>query len=153
RQLVEWIERISDARIVPGDVDKRSVRVAFAEEQKRLLPLPAHPMTCDYVKPIASGKSPYIRFDRNAYSIPHTLVRKPLTLVASDTVVRVLDGDEEVARHERSWEQGRQIEDTRHLGALAAEKRRAREHRGKNRLIAACPSAESFLQSVALHGG
>jgi hypothetical protein len=153
RQLDDWTTRVASARIVPGDADKRTVDLAFAEERTRLLPLPAHPLACDLVKPISSGKTPYLRFDGNDYSIPHTLTQKPLTLVASDTTIRVLDGDDEVALHNRSWERGRQIEDPRHLDDLARDKRSAREHRGKNRLMAACPSAEPFLQSVALHGG
>jgi hypothetical protein len=74
-------------------------------------------------------------------------------LVASDRLVRVLDGDDEVASHDRSWERGRQIEDTRHLDGLADDKRHAREHRGRNRLMAACPHAQPFLENVALHGG
>jgi hypothetical protein len=74
-------------------------------------------------------------------------------LVASDQLVRVLDGNEEVAAHERSWERGRQIEDRRHLDDLEQDKRRAREHRGRNRLTATCPHAQQFLEKVALHGG
>jgi hypothetical protein len=94
-----------------------------------------------------------VRFDRNDYSIPHTLVRKPLTLVASDTVVRILDHDVEVARHERSWDTRQQIENETHLAALAREKRKARDHRGRNRLTAACPAAHTFLVEVLRHGG
>src|SRR5262249_39614532 len=130
RQLTDWIERIAHARIVPGDPEKRTVAVALAQERERLLPLPAHPMPCGYARALQSGKSRYVRFDSNDYSIPHTLGRKPLTLVASDTAIRILDGDDEVARHDWSWERGRQIEDARHLDALAGEKRRARDHRG-----------------------
>ena len=33
------------------------------------------------------------------------------------------------------------------------QKGRAREHRGRNRLMAACPAAKVFLEHVALHGG
>ncbi len=153
RQLDRWIDETAHARIVPGDPHTRSVAEALEQERPRLLPLPAHAFPCDYVRAIASGKSPYVRFDRNDYSIPHTLVRKPLTLVASDTTVRLLDGDNEVARHARSYERGRQVEVEEHLAALAADKRRAREHRGKNRLAAACPTATAFLDKVALHGG
>lgn len=152
-QLATWIEDIAHARIVPGDPDKRRVCEALLEERSRLLPLPEHEFPTDHVRSVRSGKTPYLRFDGNDYSIPHTCVRKPVTLVASDTLVRVLDGDVEVARHERSWERGRQIEREDHLAALADEKRNARQHRGRNRLIAACPSAEAFLQCVALHGG
>jgi transposase len=153
RQLEEWTAQIAHARTVPGDTHKRTVADALVQERPRLLPMPAHPFPCDYLRPIASGKSPYVRFDGNDYSIPHTLVRKPLTLVASDAVVRVLDGDQEVARHTRSYERGRQIEVEQHLEALATDKRRAREHRGRNRLAAACPSATAFLEKIAIHGG
>lgn len=152
RQLDDWLERIVHTRRVPGD-DSRTVAQALAEEQERLLPLPQHTFDPGLVQPIASGKTPYVRFDRNDYSIPHTLIRKPLTLVASDTNVRVLDGDHEVARHQRSWDTRQQIEDESHLAALAREKRKAREHRGRNRLVASCPSAQAFLGQLALHGG
>jgi transposase len=152
-QLHEWIERVADARTVPGDADKRSVAEALDEERPRLLPLPAHPFDCDAVHTLRSGKTPYLRFDGNDYSIPHSKVRKPLVLVASDRLVRVLDGDDEIALHERSWERGRQIEDAHHLDGLAQDKRHAREHRGRNGLMASCPAAEAFLANVALHGG
>lgn len=94
-----------------------------------------------------------MRFDCNDYSIPYTLIRKPLTLVADETTVRVLDGDTEVARHERCWDKRKQREDPAHIQELVDHKRHAREHRGRHRLIHACPSAKTFLESVALHGG
>jgi len=152
RQLDSWIEHVAHQRGVPGHLEKRVVE-ALGEEQERLLPLPEHPFQTESIRGVSSGKSPYLRFDKNDYSIPHTLVRKPLTLVASESVVRVLDGDAEVARHARSWDKGRQIEDQSHLAALAADKRKARDHRGRNRLFAACPAAHDFLGQVALHGG
>lgn len=152
-QLGDWIERVAHARLVPGDADKRTVAAALAEERPRLLPLPAHPFDCDAVQTLRSGKTPYLRFDSNDYSIPHALIQRPLTLVASDRLVRVLDGDEEVAAHPRCWERGRQVEDRRHLDGLEDDKRRAREHRGRNRLMAACPHAQAFFEKVALHGG
>lgn len=48
---------------------------------------------------------------------------------------------------------GQQIEREEHLAALLVDKRKAREHRGRNRLFSACPSATPFLAGVALHGG
>lgn len=152
QQLDSWIERVVHARRVPGD-DTRTVAEALVEEQQSLLPLPEHGFDPCHAQPVASGKTPYVRFDRNDYSIPHKLVRKPLTLVASETTVRVLDGDREVARHQRSWDTRQQIEDEAHLAALAGEKRKARDHRGRNRLVAGCPSAHAFLGQIALHGG
>jgi len=152
-QLGDWIERVQRGRLVPNDPEGRTVRDAHTEEKKRLLPMPEHPFPTDHVQPIVSGRTPYVRFDRNDYSIPHDVVKKPLTLVASETTVRLIDRGREVARHPRSFDAGRQIEDEAHLRALAEHKRKAREHRGRNRLVAVCPAAHDFLAEVALHGG
>jgi transposase len=152
-QLDVWLERVQRARLVPADPDKRLVRDALAEERQRLLPLPEHPTPTDLVRAVSSGKTPYIRFDRNDYSIPHTHVRQVLSVVASDAVVRVLDGTTEIARHVRSYDAGQQLEDERHLADLTASKRKAHEHRGRNRLFAVCNSAKAFLGEIALHGG
>jgi len=128
------------------------VREALAAEQPRLLPLPAHPFACELVRPAVSGKTPYLRFDGNDYSIPHALVRRPLTLVVSETLVRVLDGITEVACHGRSYDRGQRVEEPAHLAALAREKRRAHELRGRDRLRALCPEAEPFLDALARRG-
>jgi transposase len=152
RQLDTWLCDVAHQRLVPGDPKKR-VAEAFIEEQERLLPLPEHLFQTDTIRAVSSGKTPYLRFDKNDYSIPYTLVRKPLTLVASESIVRVLDGEVEVARHTRSWGVRQQVEDEAHLAALSRDKRKARDHRGRNRLFSACAAAEPFLAQLALHGG
>jgi len=152
QQLADWIERIAHARPVPGDATRRPVRDALADEAPRLLPLPANRFECDLVRPVASGKQPYVRFDRNDYSIPHDRIRQPLTLVASETHVRITDGIAELARHRRSYDAGVVIEDPAHLEKLTAEKRRALELRRRDRLRGACPSAASFMDALAQRG-
>jgi len=152
-QLERWIEDISDARIVPRDERRRTVSEAFADERDRLLSLPAKPYEPTFIGGARSGKTPYVRFDCNDYSIPHVLVRKPLTIVADASRVRILDGMVEVARHERAWGKGQQVEDESHIAALAAEKSRAHELRGRDRLFAAAPKSRVFLERIATHGG
>jgi transposase len=150
-QLTRWIVDVAHARPVP---DRREQRVAAAltQEQAQLLPLPEHPFPCALVRAVSSGKTPYLRFDGNDYSIPHTLVRRPLTLVASEHVVRLLDGATEVARHPRSYDRQQRLEDDAHLAALVAEKRRAHDLRGRDRLRHACPQAEAFFAALAVRG-
>jgi len=152
-QLAGWSERSANARKVPGDPAGRLVRDALKEERPRLLPLPENRWDCDTVRLVASGKQPYIRFDRNDYSIPHYLVGKPLTLVASETLVRITNnGGTVFASHARSYDQKQIIEDPAHVAELAREKRRAHELRGRDRLRASCPSADPFGEALALRG-
>src|SRR2546425_4008077 len=150
-QLATWIAETAHARSVPGTAG-RVVREAWAAEQPRLLPLPEHAFVCDLVRPVVSGKTPYIRFDGNDYSIPHTLVRRPLTLVASETALWLLDSATEVARHPRSYAHGQRVEEPAHLALLAREKRRAHDLRGRDRLRQACPQAERFFDALAQRG-
>src|SRR5881296_40936 len=150
-QLTRWIADVAHARPVPGRREQR-VAEALAEEQPRLLPLPEHPFPCHLLRAVSSGKTPYIRFDGNDYSIPHPLVHRPLTLVASEHTVRLLDGATEVARHARRYDRGQRIEDDAHLAALVAEKRHAHELRGRDRLRSACPQAEAFIDALAVRG-
>lgn len=151
RQLREWLEDVAFARPCPFDTS-RSVREAFAEEASCLLPLPQHPFETSLVRPVTSGKTPYVRFDANDYSIPHILTQKTLTLVAEETSLRILDGSLEVAHHARSYDRGERIEEATHLQALGDEKRRARELRTRDRLRAACPHAADLLAGVARRG-
>jgi transposase len=151
-QLAQWIADTAHQRPVPEDPTRRPVAVALAEEQPRLLPLPEHPFACDLVRAVVSGKTPYLRFDGNDYSIPHTLIRHPLTLVASEHTVRILDGSTEVACHARTYDRGHRIELATHLAALTAAKHRAHELRGRDRLRQACPQADAFLDALARRG-
>jgi len=151
-QLAQWIADTAHQRPVPGDPTGRRVAEALDEERARLLPLPEHPFPCDLVRAVASGKTPYLRFDGNDSSIPHTLIRRPLTLVASEHELRILDGPTEVARHARSYDRGQRLEVEAHLAALTAAKRRAHDLRGRARLRQACPHAEAFLDGLARRG-
>ena len=79
-------------------------------------------------------------------------MRRPLTLLASETVVRLLDGVTEVARPPRRYARGQRVEDPAHLAALAREKRHAPDLRGRDRLRATCAYADALLDALARRG-
>jgi transposase len=151
-QLARWIDDIAHERPVPGDGSGRLVKDALGEECARLLPLPEHPFSCDRMEAVCSGKTPYVRFDLNDYSIPHTVLRKPLTLIASERIVRILDGSTEVARHARSYDRSKRLEDPSHVAALAREKRHAHEVRGRDLLRSVLKNADAFIEALAVRG-
>ena len=139
-------------RVHPTDAERRSVIACFEQEQPCLLSLPEHAFECDQVVPKRSGKRPYLRFDGNDYSIPHTLVGKPVTLVASDISVRVLDGSKVVAQHLRSYDHRQRIEGPAHLRELIEYKKAARQLTGQSRILAVSEHADGFYAQLALRG-
>lgn len=129
-----------------------TVREAFAQEQPRLLTLPANPYVTSERKEVTVGKTPYVRFDLNDYTVPHTQVRKMLTVVADPERVRVLDGIEVVASHSRSYDKGCQIEEPTHIKKLVEHKAQARAQRGMSRLTQAVPASLELLERAAERG-
>jgi transposase len=150
-QFRRWRDERAHQRPHPDQRD-RTVAQVFADEQARLLPLPAHPFETELMRPVVSGTLAYVRFDRNSYSIPHTHVRRPLTLLASATTVRIVDGTEELARHARSYDTGQTIEDLAHLEGLVAATRQANVHTGRDRLRLAVPATVTLLERLATRG-
>jgi transposase len=150
-QCRRWREEIAHQRPHPEQRD-RTVAQVLAEEQPRLLPLPAHSFETDVMRTVVSGKTPYVRFDRNSYSIPHTHVRRPLTLLASPTTVRVIAGAEEIARHARSYDTGEVIEQEAHVAGLVAATRQANPSSARDRLRLAVPAVATLLDRLAARG-
>ncbi len=152
RQLAKWMQKRPRQRVHPVDPERRTVAEHHELERPRLLPLPEHPPNTERVETLRSGKQPYLRFDCNDYSIPHTLVRKPLTLRADSDRVRVFDGAELVAEHPRTFDKRCVIEEPSHIDKLVAQKRRAHELRGRDRLRALCSHADALLDDLARRG-
>jgi transposase len=150
-QATAWCLGQAAARPCPEE-RSMSVREAFAQEQPKLLALPDNPFPTDEREAVSVGKTPYVRFDRNDYTIPPTHVRRTLTVVASPTRVRILDGATVIAAHPRSYDKGEQVEDPAHVGELTARKRQARQHRGTDRLAQAAPSSAELLARAAERG-
>jgi transposase len=146
RQLDLWIADVAHRRPAPGDAEGRSVAALLELERPKLLPLPPAPLPVERVVQLRSGKTPYLRFDLNDYSIPHTLVQAPLVLRASDDLIRIFDDKGAVvAEHARSFDSGQAIEIPEHLAALRREKRHAHELHGRDDLCRKCPSADALL--------
>ena len=150
-QALDWMTGESGDRRLRED-PRRTVSEAFAEERSRLLAIPEEPFPSDEVVTVEVGKTPYVRFDLNDYSVPHKYVRRSLTVVASLDTIRVLDGTEVVASHARVWDRGVQVDDPAHLAPLLEQKRRARDNSGLDRLCAAAPSAMRLLEKAAERG-
>lgn len=150
-QADAWCAGPAARRACPED-QSMTVSEAFAQEHPQLLALPDNPFETDERVAVSVGKTPYIRFDLNDYSVPHTHVRRTVTVMASLTRVRVLDATEVIAEHRRVYGKGEQIENPAHIDALVSAKHAARHHRGQDRLAHAAPMSRELLQQAAYRG-
>lgn len=151
RQALAWRDREAHGRAWPGG-DHRTVGEAFAEEKPRWLPLPIHPFDSDLLVPVKPGKTIYVRFDLNDYSIPPSALDRQLTLAASESTIRILDGSQEIARHRRTYDRRQQILDPEHQEELLKEKRKAWGSTRGSRLSRAVPESEALLDAAFQRG-
>lgn len=151
RQALQWRDQEAHARRWPGG-DQRTVADVFAEEKPRLLPLPVHPFDSDLLVPVRSGKTIYVRFDLNDYSIPPAAIGKQLVVAASESTVRILDGNQEIAHHRRSYDRRQQILDPAHQEELLKDKRKALGSTRGSRLSNAVPESEMLLDAAFSRG-
>ena len=150
-QADAWIAGPAGERRCPED-ETRSVSDAFAQEQGRLLALPGDTFPTDEIKAVSAGKTPYVRFDLNDYSIPHTCVARTLTVAASPTQVRILDDHTVIATHPRSYDRRQQIEIPEHIATLVEHKHQAGAHRGTDHLVKAIPGSRELLTQATERG-
>lgn len=150
-QATAWCEGAAADRPCPED-RARSVRELWTEEQSQLLALPENPFPSEQRLEVQIQKTPYARFDLNDYSVPHTHVRRTVTVLASQHHVRIVDGQEVIASHLRSYDAGAQIEIAAHLEGLVDEKRAAHAHRAQDQLHHAAPSAKTLFLRAAERG-
>ena len=134
RQLLDFIRDVANARPHPR-FRERSVAEVFAEEKPRLLPLPDSLPETDLIAPASVDTTAFVRFGTNLYSVLLRYARTTVTLVASEREVRVLDGTNVVAKHERSWGKHQRIEEPEHRRQLLEQKRAGRLPKMRDRLL------------------
>ena len=146
-----WANTEAADRPCPEERSK-TVRAVLGEEKAHLLALPDNPFPCQERVETTVARTPYVRFDLNDYSVPHTYVRRPVVIYASLDTVRISYATTVIATHARSLSKGEQIECPEHIAQLVARKRQARTGRGLDRLHH-LKHAQPFLIALAQCGG
>lgn len=145
-QLRHFIDTIAHARPHPV-LAQRTVGDVFTEERMRLLALPAPLPATDRVELVNLDSQAFVHLDTNRYSVPTSVAERQRVaiLVSNDRFVRVLDGATLVAEHPRSWGRRQVIEDPAHRVELVAQRRAARDLKGRDRLQAIAPAFGQLL--------
>lgn len=153
RQLGAFIRDIANQRPHPR-FQNRIVADVLIEEQERLLKLPASLPETELVVAASVDTTAFVRFGTNDYSVPsrYARTRDTLTLVASDRSIRVLDGEEIVAQHDRNWGKHQRVEDAEHRRELLEQKRAARIPKTRDKLLAQVPGMDALYTVWVDHG-
>lgn len=137
-----WRDQVANVRLHQSTHERPIDR--FANERAKLRPLPDIPFDTDDV--VATVVTPHarVRYDCNRYSVPPEFVRKPVTLRASDTLVRVLHEGHEISRHPRCYEKGQMLRLPDHQIAALNLRRRAQARDIDREFDALGPEAREF---------
>jgi transposase len=115
-QLDDWCERANRRK---HRTTRAIVAERLAQEHERMRPLPALPDP-DRRRVLRVPPQPYLRFDRNDYSLDPRLVGRRVELRASQSEITAisLDSGELAARHRRAFAGGLVFTDPAHQAAL-----------------------------------
>lgn len=120
----------------------------FEREKLLLSKLPLVDYDAAIVRSLKATSQALAHFDGNAYSVPHSLAYKPLTLKAYPDTIRVFDNSKQAAEHKRSYERGIVIEDPKHYEGLLAIKRRAHASKIKDSFLNLGELATKYLDGL-----
>jgi len=125
-QLDGWCERVNGrvhrtTRAVPAERQ--------LEEQRRMRPLPAAMPDCDRRQVVRVPQQPFVRINRNDYSIDPAFAGRRVEVRVSQLEVTavVLDTGELACRHRRSFAGGLTVTDPAHQTQLERQRARRRQ--------------------------
>lgn len=146
-QAAAWRDQVANERLHATTRERPSQRLLV--ERPRLRALPERPFDTDLVVPLIVSKEARVRLDTNTYSVPPEFVGKSVFVRADDRTVRVICDGSEIARHTRSWDRRRHVEDRAHVQRLLDRRKGARGPKRKDRLVEMAPAARVYLQEIA----
>ena len=125
-QLDDWCDRVNQrvhrtVRAVPAE--------RLIEEQGRMRPLPVAMPDCDRRFVVRVPQQPYLRVDRNDYSIDPAFAGRRVEVRVSQTevIAVVLDTGELACRHRRTFAGGLTVTDPAHQNELECQRERRRQ--------------------------
>jgi transposase len=142
----QWLDTVANVRIHGST--KRSPVELFQAEKSRLKPLPTQPYDVGVLRPVRASRQFRVTVDTNTYSVPAEYAGATLTLKLYPDHLCVYHQDRLIARHARSYDRRRDFEDPDHPRALLQQRRRARDQKLLQRLLALTPKAEGFYRGL-----
>ena len=141
-----WCDEIANLRI-HGETHQRPVDLLQSERAQLKTPN-ANPY--DLARVLTQRASPQfrVRIDTNRYSVPAEYAGRLLTVKLWPDRLCVYHQDQLIARHNRSYERHKDLEDPDHPKALLAQRRNAREQRLLSQFLTLAPQATAYYEGL-----
>lgn len=142
-----WTDTVANVRI-HGETRKKPVEL-FENERSCLSALPVNRFDVATVSQIRASSQFRISVDGNRYSVPAEHAGAALTLKTYPERLCIYREDKLIARHERIYGRGEDIEDPDHPKALLAQRKKARDQKIFMRFLALTPKADLYYRKLA----
>jgi transposase len=141
-----WLDTIANVRI-HGETRERPLD-RFEQERAQLKPLTALPYDSARSFTVRASSQFRIALDANKYSVPAKYANRRVLVKAYADRVCVYHDNELIARHPRSHDRFKDIEDPEHPKALLAQRANAREQRLLMRFLALSAKAQPYYEGL-----
>lgn len=146
-----WIESVANVRL-HRETHRRPVDL-WAQERAQLQAVNPRPFDVGRVLVVRANRQFRVTFEANRYSVPARFAGAQITLKAYPDRLCIYHGEDLIARHARSFERHRDIEDPDHPKALVAQRRHARDAQVLGRFLALTPLAVRYYAGLVERRG
>ena len=137
-----WLESVANVR-VHRETHQRPVDL-WMEERTHLQAVNPRPFDVGRVLTLRANRQFRVSFEANRYSVPARFAGSQVTVKAYPDRLCLYYDEELIARHVRSFERHRDIEDPDHPKALVAQRRHARDAHVLKRFLALSSLAAKY---------
>jgi transposase len=141
-----WLDTVANVR-THGETRRKPVEM-FEEEKASLLSLPPHPYDVGTITQVRASIQFRVSVDSNHYSVPAEYAGGGLTLKTYPERICIYHKDKLIARHARSYDRNKDIEDPDHPKELIAQRKKARDQKIFMRFLSLCPKAQDYYREL-----
>ncbi|MFA6318982.1 MAG: IS21 family transposase [Elusimicrobiota bacterium] len=145
-ELRQWLAEVANVRA--HSVTRRRPVDRFEEEKPKLRPVPELALDLSIIRAVKATSQALVHFDGNLYTVPFVFASKVLTLKAGTHEVAVFDKARPIAKHVRSYDRGRLVENPAHYAGLLDAKKAAGTAKLTDRFLALAAGSERDREAL-----
>ena len=144
--LRKWLLEVANVRA--HSVTRRRPVDRFEEEKPKLRPMSELALDLSIIRAVKATSQALVHFDGNLYTVPFIFASKVLTLKAGTHEVAVFDRTRPIAKHGRSYERGRLVENPAHYAGLLDAKKAAGTAKLTDRFLGMAAGSERDREAL-----